>query len=165
MSVEIEEVEIEEDLLRAGEIPSSASVLHVIVKRLGRLLDGNQIKQLSKAAGLSIPEWRVLYILAVGGPMPQCDLIRLTIMEQSQASRVTKTMAAKGLISMERNQKDQRCWNCMLTGLGFERFNQAEPVMIDRKKRLDNAVSEDEFRHFISLANKIAKRAQSVVPR
>ena len=165
MSVEIEEVEIEEDLLRAGEIPSSASVLHVIVKRLGRLLDGNQIKQLSKAAGLSIPEWRVLYILAVGGPMPQCDLIRLTIMEQSQASRVTKTMAAKGLISMERNQEDQRRWNCMLTGLGFERFNQAEPVMIDRKKRLDNAVSEDEFRHFISLANKIAKRAQSVVPR
>ena len=158
-------VEIEEDLLRLGEIPSSASVLHVIAKRLGRLLDSNQIKQLSKAAGLSIPEWRLLYLLAVRGPMPQRDLIRLTIMEQSQASRVTKTMAAKGLISMERDQEDLRRWNCMLTGLGFERFNQAEPVMVDRKKHLDNAVSEDELRHFISLANKIAKKAQSDVPR
>ena len=53
-------VEVEEDLLRAGEIPSGASVLHVIAKRLGRLLDSNQTKQLSRVAGLSIPEWRVL---------------------------------------------------------------------------------------------------------
>ena len=157
-------VEVEEDLLRAGEIPSGASVLHVIAKRLGRLLDSNQTKQLSRVAGLSIPEWRVLYILAVRGPMPQRDLIGLTIMDQPQASRVTKTMAAKGLISLERDKEDLRRWNCTITELGSERFNQAEPIMVARKKHLDSAISEDELRHFISLANRIAKRAQSGVP-
>lgn len=148
-----------DDPLNLDAIPYGASGVHVIVRRLARLLDHDLAAALEMACGISVLEWRVLSWLARNGPMSQNELIGVAVMEQSHASRVLKAMHRKGFIAMSRDTEDLRRWVCSLTDLGRAQFKSAEPVMLERKARLDSVLSDAETRDFFRCAHQVAVRA------
>jgi DNA-binding MarR family transcriptional regulator len=141
-------------------VPGGASVIHVALIRLRRLLAKEQSQLLERTAGISIPEWRILYLLATFGPMSQSELLKKTVIEQAQASRVIRSMAAAGLTVLKRDPDDLRRWTCSLTERGRQVFEKVEPVMQARRNFLDSVLTEEEFAQFTEFANRIAERVQ-----
>ena len=129
---------VEGDILGAADIPDGASVLHVVVGRLRRLLDREQTATLAAAGGVTIAEWRSLFMLATDGSMTQGDLVRKTAIEQSQASRVIRAMELSQMIETARDPNDRRRWLCSLTPKGNELFQRLDPVMRRRRASIDS---------------------------
>jgi DNA-binding MarR family transcriptional regulator len=150
------------DLLSSRDIPEGASTVHVILMRLLRLLDREQSDILAQTGDISIPEWRILFLLATKGPMVQRELVNHTVIEQSQASRVMKAMEDAGLVIMKRDKSDRRRWICSLTPTGRERFDKVEPVMRARRDSIDRMFSADELTQFLEFANRIAGRINNM---
>lgn len=117
-------VRVAGDVLGTADIPQGASVLHVVLTRLRRLLDKEQAATLAEAGGLAISEWRILHLLATIGPMAQTDLVKRVVIEQAQASRVIRSMQLAGMLSVTRDAVDRRRWICALTDTGTEIYNK-----------------------------------------
>ncbi|MDT0682031.1 MarR family winged helix-turn-helix transcriptional regulator [Roseicyclus sp. F158] len=150
------------DLLGAADIPAGASVIHVIAMRLKRALGKEQAEILERVGGISVPEWRVLFMLADAGSMTQRELVNRTVIEQSQASRIMKTMEDAGLVVMERDKVDRRRWICSLTADGQALFDKVEPAMRQRRERIDGTLTSSEMLQFLEFANRIAAQASGI---
>jgi DNA-binding MarR family transcriptional regulator len=151
------------DVLGTADIPQGASVLHVVLIRLRRLLEKEQAATLARAGGLSISEWRILHLLASIGPMAQTDLVKRVVIEQAQASRVIRAMQLAEIITVTRDLADRRRWICALSERGDEIYRVAQPVMQARREYFDSTLSAEERAQFLDYANRIAGRALSVL--
>lgn len=149
------------DVLGTADIPEGASVVHVVLTRLRRLLDKEQVATLARAGGLAISEWRILHLLALTGPMSQTDLVKRIVIEQAQASRVIRAMQLAGLITVTRDIDDRRRWICTMTEAGAAAYGAAQPVMKARREYFDDTLTPEERAQFLEFANRIAARALS----
>lgn len=156
-------VRFDGDVLGTADIPKGASVLHVVLARLRRLLDKEQAATLARAGGLAISEWRILHLLATIGPMTQTDLVKRIVIEQAQASRVIRSMQLAEMISITRDTADRRRWICAMTDTGTEIYRKAQPVMQARREYFDSALNAEERAQFIDFANRLAGRAMSAL--
>ena len=146
------------DPLSLGDIRESSSAVHIAVTRLKRLMDQEIAHTLDRLGGIKLAEWRILYVLADGGAMPQKDVVRRIMMEQSHASRALKSMQAAGLVSMTRDEDDLRRWNFTLTRKGRALFRKLEPEMKARRDYLDGILSNAEIELFKDIATRVAQR-------
>lgn len=72
----------------------------------------------ARAAGLRVPEWRVLACLADEDGAMVTRLARLSLMEQSRLTRIIDQMAERGLVSRRSDPKDRRRVRVFLTDAG-----------------------------------------------
>lgn len=143
------------DPLALDDIPDAASLMHVAVERLFRLLKGQMAAAL-ESRGSSIVEWRILLMLRIHGEMPQKDLVREVAMVQAQVSRALEAMRRRGLVSAERSDRDRRVWLFALTPEGTDLYRSTAPVLADRKALLDTALAPEEVESFLAAARKLA---------
>lgn len=156
-------VRVSGDLLGAADTPEGASVLHVVLSRLVRLLDREQALTLSSAGGLAISEWRILHALATAGPLAQADLVKRIVIEQAQASRVIRSMQLAGTISVNRDTADRRRWICALTPAGAHAFQIAQPLMQARREHIDSSLTAEELAQLLDYVSRVAGRAIGVI--
>ncbi len=62
----------------------------------------------ARAAGLRVPEWRVLACLADEDGAMVTRLARLSLMEQSRLTRIIDQMAVRGLVRRQSDPEDRR---------------------------------------------------------
>lgn len=148
------------DPLELDSIPDGASLVHVTVERLFRVLKAEMSAALEQR-GSSIVEWRVLLMLRIHGEMAQKDLVREVAMAQAQVSRTLAVMSKRGLISARRSDRDRRVWLFKLTASGRALFRRIAPTTARRKSVLDSALPPAELASFLDSARKIARVALS----
>lgn len=148
------------DPLRLDDVPDAASLVHVAVERLFRLLKAQMAAAL-EARGSSIVEWRILLMLRIHGAMPQKHLVAEVAMAQAQVSRTLAAMQRRGLVQAERSTDDRRVWLFALTPSGLALYRGIAPTMADRKARLDGVLTAAELAAFLAGARKIAGAAET----
>lgn len=72
----------------------------------------------ARAAGLRVPEWRVLACLMDEDGAMVTRLARLSLMEQSRLTRIVDHMAERGLVSRRSDPEDRRRVRVFLTETG-----------------------------------------------
>ena len=101
----------------------------------------------ARAAGLRVPEWRVLACLADEDGAMVTRLARLSLMEQSRLTRIIDQMGDRGLVSRRSDPEDRRRVRVFLTEFGRD---LALRLIVDAREHeariLDALGSEDSER-------------------
>lgn len=150
-----------DDVLALDDIPDGASLAHVTVERLFRLLKAEMAATL-ESCGSSIVEWRILLMLRIHGEMAQKDLVREVAMVQAQVSRSLTAMQKRKLVSARRSTDDRRVWLFRLTRSGRALYRRIAPTMAKRTEALDGVLSATELNAFLKGARKIADVAATL---
>lgn len=146
------------DPLRLDDIPDAASLVHVAVERLFRMLKA-QMGAALEVRGSSIVEWRILLMLRIHGQMPQKHLVAEVAMVQAQVSRTLGAMRRRGLVRAERSADDRRITLFALTPAGRDLYARIAPTMADRKALLDSCLAAGELDAFLDGARTVARAA------
>lgn len=77
--------------------------------------------------GLSIPEWRVIAVLAERERTSQLDVVRATRMDKMGVSRAVATLVTRGLVARAPNDRDGRSRLLSLTGEGRTLYTAIAP--------------------------------------
>ena len=141
--------------LMIADMPETASVAHVIAMRLKRLLDADMVKTLD---GAKVTDWRILLALVRHAPMSQTAIARWIVMEQAQTSRALKAMQESGLVLASRDKEDGRRQTYTITPKGLAEFKRVEPMMFERRHRIDSALTATELQQFADLASRVARQ-------
>lgn len=80
------------------------------------------------AAGLTLPQWRVIRALAERGAHDAAELADRCAVLPPSLSRILATLEARGLIARGREAEDGRRWEITLTTEGAALFAQMEPT-------------------------------------
>jgi DNA-binding MarR family transcriptional regulator len=144
------------DPLQLHDIVDAASVVHVTVERLFRLLKAQMAAALT-GQGSSIVEWRILLMLRIHGEMAQKHLVHEVAMPQAQVSRALAAMRRRGLIAARRSASDGRVMLFRLTPAGTDLHAAIAPTMAWRKRTLDGALPPAELDAFMASAGRIAR--------
>lgn len=112
-------------------------------------------KFLDLAGGLSIVEWRTLWDLVEAGPMTIRDLAAIQRADHSLLSRALPDIRAKGYVDMQRSPLDARQTIVKITPLGRAAYDQAAPIMAQRRAALREVFTEDEIRDFAAYLDRL----------
>lgn len=128
--------------------------LPYLVHRVGsRLADGFQDR--FTAAGVSLPEWRVISVLFEYGDQSMGDIARRTSINASTLTRLIGAMEKRELVKRERARSNQRLVFVRLRPTGFDIAAQLIPDIIDYEQDLSSCFTEAELRTFKSLLSKL----------
>ncbi|OED39762.1 hypothetical protein AB833_14200 [Chromatiales bacterium (ex Bugula neritina AB1)] len=97
-----------------------------------------------KLAGLRLPEWRILALLASTGTLSQADIRNQIGMDKGQISRTVKTMLASDLISNEEDSGKARNVRLNLTEKGLEIYRQVDVMMEKRNQQLLASLTDEQ---------------------
>lgn len=112
---------------------------------------GQAKRLLHASAGLSITEWRILWDLAVAGPLSVQDMASIQRTDHSLISRALPVMRDKGYIKTARAADDKRQSLVDLTEAGRHVFAMAAPTMKRRRESLNAAFDDAEMHLFLNL--------------
>lgn len=111
-------------LYRADRFDPQSSVGNLLRLAYGSLQA--QIDRHMEPHGLTAMQWQPLAIIASGDAVTAADLSRLMQVDTGATTRMLDRLAAKGLITRERNMTDRRLIKLSLTEAG-QRIAQAIP--------------------------------------
>ena len=107
-----------DDPLGFGEMPAEFSDIVVATMRLKRMFDADSARVLAAVSGMREVDWRILYVLHVGGLLPQKEVMRVIEMERAQASRALQRLKETGKVRSIRDAEDRRTWKFEQTDEG-----------------------------------------------
>jgi DNA-binding MarR family transcriptional regulator len=93
---------------------------------------------------LTIPEWRLIAVIAEEQPMTQARIGQRTRMDKVTVSRAAASLSARGLIQRAPNAKDGRSHLLMLTQAGTTLYESIAPDALAMEKAIFSALSADE---------------------
>ena len=94
--------------------------------------------------GLTIPEWRLICVLAEDGALTQAAIVTRTVMDKVTVSRAARSLVDKGLLARAENAGDGRSHLLTLSDEGREVHGQVAPMALDYEARLLAGLSEEE---------------------
>lgn len=101
----------------------------------------------ARAAGLRVPEWRVLACLTDEDGAMVTRLARLSLMEQSRLTRIIDQMADRGLVTRRSDPQDRRRVRVFLTESGGALARGLrEDAKAHEARILDRLTAEDAVR-------------------
>ena len=104
----------------AGDAPAFALEeflphrLSVVSARAHRLF----ARAYADRAGLSIPEWQVLSVLARSGDLSATDVARQAAMDKVKVSRAVRSLTERRLVRRAEDRRDRRVRRLAITALG-----------------------------------------------
>ena len=98
--------------------------------------------------GLTIPEWRVLAVIAQEPVTAARDVARLTPMDKMAVSRAVGALEEKGLIARERGE-DRRVSSLRLTAPGKIVYHRVAAIALRYEEKLLQRLSAAERRAFL----------------
>jgi DNA-binding MarR family transcriptional regulator len=114
---------------------------------LARRMSG-ELGQAYRHEGLSIPEWRVLAVVAQEPVTAARDVARLTPMDKMAVSRAVNALEKKGLIVRERHD-DRRVSSLRLTSAGEIVYQRVAALALSYEEQLLGRLSDVERRAFL----------------
>jgi DNA-binding MarR family transcriptional regulator len=98
--------------------------------------------------GLTIPEWRVLAVIAQEPVTAARDVARLTPMDKMAVSRAVAALEEKGLIARE-GSDDRRVSSLRLTAAGEIVYHRVAAIALSYEENLLGRLSHNDRRAFL----------------
>ncbi len=94
--------------------------------------------------GLTIPQWRLIAVLAEEGPLTQQELCGRTIMDKVTVTRAGQGLLRRRLIKRIPNSTDGRSHRLVLTKTGEALYEEVVPLALEYEVRLLVGLAPDE---------------------
>lgn len=105
--------------------------------------------------GLSIPEWRLVAVVAEAGGISQGATATRTRMDKVTVSRAAIALVERGLMTREGNPGDRRSHLLRLTEAGGELYAAIAPKALDLERRIFQGFTCDEVDGFVGMLRRI----------
>ena len=127
--------------------------LTTLVVTTGNALRRTVTLQYTDQFGLTMPEWRVLSVLAEARELPFGELVIRSATDKGQLSRTLKTMQERGLLEM-RSEAAKKV-TCVATDAGLALYRQVMPVARRRQAAFIRQLDPQERRAVYSAMRKL----------
>ncbi|MDB5570726.1 MAG: MarR family transcriptional regulator [Hyphomicrobiales bacterium] len=120
-------------------------------------------RRYEESFGLTVPEWRVMAVLAETDRIPTQDIIERTQMDPVRVSRAAIRLADKGLVQRKTNPRDQRAHLLSLSAEGLAVYGQIVPLARDLEQDLTETLTEAERAQLEAILAKIHARGRMLL--
>jgi DNA-binding MarR family transcriptional regulator len=112
--------------------------------------------------GLSIPEWRIVAVVAEQDGITQQGVCIATRMDKVTVSRATIALVDRGLITRAPNRADRRSRLLALSEAGRRLYADVAPKAIEFEERIFSNFPAEELDRFMAMLRAIEERALEV---
>lgn len=123
---------------------------------LSNRVSGNIAKLYGDRYGLSIPEWRVITILALYPGSSASEVSDRTAMDKVAVSRAVARLLERGFIRRETHGDDRRRSVLALSAAGFEVYETVAPLVMEITRKLMSVLTEEEEQTLERLITRLA---------
>ena len=106
--------------------------------------------------GLTIPQWRLVCVLAEDGALTQGQLVARTVMDKVTVSRAAQGLVKRGLVERSEHHADGRSHVLALTAEGRGLHGEIAPLALAYEAALISGLSPDE----VALLKRLLARLQ-----
>ena len=107
--------------------------------------------------GLSVPQWRLLCVLAEDGGLTQAKLVARTVMDKVTVSRAAQGLVKRHLIARSQNASDGRSHVLALTAEGRGLYGEIAPLALAYEAALISGLAPEE----VTLLKRLLARLQA----
>lgn len=115
--------------------------------------------------GLTIPEWRLIAVVAERGGVTQGAIGQRTRMDKVTVSRAAIALVERGLMARSDNPGDKRSHLLSLTEAGRELYAAIAPKALDLERRIFESFSAAEVEGFVAMLRRIDDAALALEER
>jgi len=112
--------------------------------------------------GLTIPEWRLVAVIAEAGPISQQAIGARTLMDKVTVSRAAIALVDRELLARRGNPGDRRSHLLELTEAGRDLYAAVAPKALDLEARLFAQFDPGEVAQFMAMLRRIEGVALAV---
>ncbi|WP_305805226.1 MarR family transcriptional regulator [Stenotrophomonas sp. YIM B06876] len=123
---------------------------------LSNRVSGNIAKLYGDRYGLSIPEWRVITVLALYPGLSASEVSDRTAMDKVAVSRAVARLLERGFIKRETHGDDRRRSVLALSAAGFEVYETVAPLVMEVTRKLMSVLTEEEEQTLEKLITRLA---------
>ena len=107
--------------------------------------------------GLSVPQWRLICVLAEDGGLTQGQLVARTVMDKVTVSRAAQGLLKRHLVGRSDHHADGRSHVLALTAAGASLYAEISPLALAYEAALISGLAPDE----VALLKRLLSRLQS----
>jgi DNA-binding MarR family transcriptional regulator len=111
--------------------------------------------------GLTVPEWRIVTVLAEHPRSTPLDLSRATRMDKIKVSRAAKQLLLRLLAQAEPNPRDRRSHFLTLTDQGWDLYGRIAPIALELERELLARLTSEERATLEALLRRIETAASA----
>ncbi|HEY3486422.1 MAG TPA: MarR family winged helix-turn-helix transcriptional regulator [Gammaproteobacteria bacterium] len=126
---------------------------------LSRAISQSLAKQYSNYFNITIPEWRVLAVLASQQPLAANEMGDRTNLDKVQMSRAINRMLATGLLEKERDVHDKRRILLRVSTNGWDVYRRIVPIALTHQAGLLSVLTIEERSSLLRLITKLHAKA------
>jgi len=112
--------------------------------------------------GLTIPEWRLIAVIAETGGITQQAIGARTLMDKVTVSRAAIALVGRGLLARQGNPDDRRSHLLDLTDAGRDLYAAVAPKALDLESRIFAAFAPAEVTQFMAMLRRIESVALAI---
>lgn len=107
--------------------------------------------------GLTVPQWRVLCVLAEDGRLSQVQIVARTVMDKVTVSRAAQGLVKRRLVARAQNKADGRSHVLALTAEGRSLHSEIAPLALAYEAALIAGLAPED----VTLLKRLLTRLQS----
>ncbi len=111
---------------------------------------------------ISMPEWRIMMILAEYPDISADEVCRRTKIEKSVVSRAVARLLKRHLINREVDEKDRRRSILRLSETGLSVYDEVMPIARDYEAKLLSDLSAEELETFNDMIDRLMEKAARI---
>jgi len=108
---------------------------------------------------LSVPEWRVIAVLAESEGATQNAIGQKTAMDKVTVSRAAISLAGRGLIERSPNPRDGRSHTLSLSREGRDLYSRIAPKALELEADIFSVLSQEDLARFREALDHVARKA------
>ena len=136
--------------------------LPYVINNLAERISAGLSTLYSDEYGLTIPEWRVIANLAEHNTLNARQIVEFTTLEKSTVSRAVNNLSARGLVSQQRTEGDNRVKDLALTDAGNTLYRTIVPRALAWERDLLEDLNSGEYRDLLHSLDKLRLRLDSM---
>ncbi len=111
---------------------------------------------------ISMPEWRIMMILAEYPNVSADEVCRRTKIEKSVVSRAVARLLKRHFINREVDEDDRRRSILRLSETGLSVYDEVMPIARDYEARLLSGLTAEEMETFNAMIDKLLEKASCI---
>lgn len=111
---------------------------------------------------ISMPEWRIMMILAEYPDISADEVCRRTKIEKSVVSRAVARLLKRHLINRDMDEKDRRRSILRLSETGLSVYDEVMPIARDYEAKLLSDLSAGELETFNDMIDRLTEKAARI---
>ena len=112
--------------------------------------------------GLTIPEWRVVAVVAESSGVTQAAIGQKTRMDKVTVSRAAIALVDRGLLVREKHPEDRRAHQLALSETGRELYRAVAPKALELERMIFAQIDAEELKRFMATLRRIDALAEEV---